>query len=270
MDWTLYGLLLGGALVSVAAVLPYAFTINADKLTQAPFSLPVMALVSLLQSGILFAIGTGLGLLAIDYTGLSLPHFTAIVEGASVTPIIRDIAPLAIAAGVLVGIAIVGLEVLVFQDHLPEELRERSAKTALWKRAGACLYGGWGEEVLMRLFLVTALAWSGGLIWATGDGLPTDAVLWGAIVLASVVFGLGHLPATAAITPLTRILVIRALLLNGIGGLVFGYLYWQEGLLVAMLAHMSTDVVLHIIAPIFQPLAAKHSENNQPAYSVVE
>jgi membrane protease YdiL (CAAX protease family) len=37
------------------------------------------------------------------------------------------------------------------------------------------------------------------------------------------------------------------MLLNSIGGLVFGWLYWRQGLLAAMVAHFSADVVLHVI-----------------------
>jgi membrane protease YdiL (CAAX protease family) len=44
--------------------------------------------------------------------------------------------------------------------------------------------------------------------------------------------------------------IVRALLLNGIGGIVFGWLYWKRGLLAAMLAHFSADVVLHVVVPL--------------------
>lgn len=39
-------------------------------------------------------------------------------------------------------------------------------------------------------------------------------------------------------------LLIRGLLLNGVGGLVFGFAYWQVGLEAAMLAHLTADLVL--------------------------
>jgi hypothetical protein len=39
-------------------------------------------------------------------------------------------------------------------------------------------------------------------------------------------------------------LVTRALTLNGVAGIAFGYLYWRHGLEAAMLAHMSTHLVL--------------------------
>jgi membrane protease YdiL (CAAX protease family) len=72
---------------------------------------------------------------------------------------------------------------------------------------------------------------------------------WSAIVIAAVLFGAGHLPATAALTPLTLVVVSRAIVLNGIAGVAFGVLYWRNGLEAAMLAHFGSDVVLHVLAP---------------------
>jgi membrane protease YdiL (CAAX protease family) len=38
--------------------------------------------------------------------------------------------------------------------------------------------------------------------------------------------------------------------LNGIGGLLYGWLYWRQGLTLAMVAHGGTDLVLHVLAPM--------------------
>jgi len=62
---------------------------------------------------------------------------------------------------------------------------------------------------------------------------------------------LGHLPATALITTLTPLVIFRALLLNGIGGVVFGWLYWKKGLESSMIAHFSADITLHVLFPLF-------------------
>jgi len=39
--------------------------------------------------------------------------------------------------------------------------------------------------------------------------------------------------------------------LNGIGGMVFGWLYWKKGLEFAIISHFSADIVLQIIVPVF-------------------
>jgi membrane protease YdiL (CAAX protease family) len=67
----------------------------------------------------------------------------------------------------------------------------------------ASFYGGISEEVMLRLFVMSLLAWLGSFISRTAEGKPTSAVFWISNILAAVLFGLGHLPATAMLIPLT-------------------------------------------------------------------
>jgi membrane protease YdiL (CAAX protease family) len=124
-------------------------------------------------------------------------------------------------------------------------MRDTFPIPALWKRLLACFYGGIDEEILLRLFLFSLLAWLIGFAWRLPDGKPTLGVLWVANIVAAVLFGLGHLPTTAALVTLTPLLVVRALLLNGLLGVAAGYLFWRYGLEAAMLAHFSADLVVH-------------------------
>jgi Type II CAAX prenyl endopeptidase Rce1-like len=103
----------------------------------------------------------------------------------------------------------------------------------------AMLYGGITEEILMRWGLMSLLVWIAWKVLKQGMTLPSQGIYQGAIVLAALVFGLLHLPATAAIVPLTPLVIIRALLLNGIAGIAFGWLFWQYSLEAAMLSHVS-------------------------------
>ena len=48
-------------------------------------------------------------------------------------------------------------------------------------------------------------------------------------------------------------MVLRTLLLNGIAGIAFGWLYWKRGIEMAMLAHFSADIVLHVVTPLLSP-----------------
>jgi hypothetical protein len=43
----------------------------------------------------------------------------------------------------------------------------------------------------------------------------------------------------------------RDLSINGVASLLFGYLCWKRGLEAAMLAHFSTDIMLHVVGPMF-------------------
>jgi membrane protease YdiL (CAAX protease family) len=111
------------------------------------------------------------------------------------------------------------------------------------------VYGAIDEEVLLRLGVMTFLAWALSRSAGRRAVMP-DALMWVSVVAAALLFGAGHLPATAALAPLTPIVVARAILLNGIGGVLYGWLYWRHGLALAMVAHGGTDLVLHVLAPI--------------------
>jgi membrane protease YdiL (CAAX protease family) len=160
--------------------------------------------------------------------------------------------PISIVLGVVAALVIIGLD-LVFQPLLLWELGDKAdllkptAQPAVWKGLLASFYGGITEEILLRLFVMSLLAWLGSFISRTPEGRPTRAVFWIANILAAILFGLGHLPAMSLLLPLTTLVVIRTTLLNAIGGIVFGWLYQTRGLESAMIAHFSADMVLHVL-----------------------
>jgi len=43
--------------------------------------------------------------------------------------------------------------------------------------------------------------------------------------------------------------ITEAIVNNGVIGIICGGLYWKKGLESAMIAHFSSDVVLHLIVP---------------------
>jgi membrane protease YdiL (CAAX protease family) len=57
-------------------------------------------------------------------------------------------------------------------------------------------------------------------------------------------FAAGHLPAVAAQLDLTPAIVARTLVLNGVAGLLYGWLFWRRHLEAAMVAHACTHLGL--------------------------
>ena len=112
------------------------------------------------------------------------------------------------------------------------------------------LYGGIIEEVMLRLFFMSLLAW---VIWklfcrrTDREHIPT-AVLIIANIIAALLFAASHLPATLMFFGrLTPLILFRCFLLNGGFGLVFGWLYRKYGIVYAMTAHASVHAVSKLI-----------------------
>jgi hypothetical protein len=144
----------------------------------------------------------------------------------------------------------------LMQPALPEALRAANNTEPNWLSSlTGMLYGGITEEILMRWGLMSLLVWIAWKWLKQGVTLPSQGMYQGAIVLAALVFGLLHLPATAAIVPLTPVVIIRALLLNGIAGIGFGWLFWQYSLEAAMLAHISFHAFTFVLSSLLARLA---------------
>nr|WP_225226233.1 CPBP family intramembrane glutamic endopeptidase [Komarekiella delphini-convector] len=142
------------------------------------------------------------------------------------------------------------------QHALPEALQAANNTERSWLNLlTAIFYGGITEEILMRWGLMSLLVWIAWKVFKQGITLPSQGIYQAAIVLAALVFGLLHLPATAAIVPLTPVVIIRALLLNGIVGIAFGWLFWQYSLEAAMLAHISVHAFTFVLSGLLARLA---------------
>ncbi len=248
-SWPEFGILFGAAVLGIACVLPYTLELTGEALQKAQDRMRqprwVLLLLQSGQSVVLLGVATGLGLLLAHSSGLGAPLVAGLLAGRPVAAQALMLILPAVFLGVASSTAMLILEITVFWPRLPQTMRETVPIPALWKRLLASLYGAIDEEILLRLFVLSLLAWLIGFVWHLPGGRPTIGALWLANILAAVLFGLGHLPATAALVKLTPLLIIRAVLLNGVIGVASGYLFWRYGLEAAMLAHFSADLVLH-------------------------
>ena len=110
-------------------------------------------------------------------------------------------------------------------------------------------YGGVIEELMLRLFFMSAIAFALKLLSRRAD--VTDGQLIMANIISALLFAAGHLPATAMTLALTPMIIFRCFLLNGGVGLLFGRLYRKYGIGYAMLAHAGCHVISKLIWILF-------------------
>jgi len=102
------------------------------------------------------------------------------------------------------------------------------------------------EEVTFRLFLLSAVAWLAGRFLRSPEG---SRPFLAGLLVSTLAFGLAHLPAWAAATSVHGPLVAVVLALNGLAGLLFGWVFWRWGLVYAILCHFAGDVVIQALGP---------------------
>ncbi|MCK9152266.1 CPBP family intramembrane metalloprotease [Methanobacterium alcaliphilum] len=230
--------------------MPYTFTLQAELLENSPVPLYVLLVVQLIQSIVLFVIAIFIGLSLVKKVGLGLPIIEGWLEGKEVKEYLKSILGISIGLGILAGVLIIGIDYLFSFAGVSINITQASINPPAWQGFLASFYGGINEEILLRLFLMTLIAWIIFKIRKTTEGTPTNIGMWLAIILAAIIFGAGHLPAVMSLTTLTPMVIIRTILLNAVGGIIFGWLYWKKGLESAMVSHFSADIVLHVIVPL--------------------
>ena len=249
INWRNFWILLVMVGVGLIALIPYGLTLEGESLSLAmlPVLLPQFIVQIMLYSALLW-----IGLRLSPMVGLELPLLTGKAEGKT-----WKIVLLAVSLGLLTGVVMILLDGFVFAPRLEAELSmledlSGSITPPRWQGFLASFYGGIVEEVMMRLFLMTLIIWVGSRF--NKEKKPSRLVIWFAILFAGLAFGLAHLPTAVVMgVPLTPLYILRTLVLN-CAGLLYGWLYWKKGFESAMIAHFSTDIVVHVFGAMLLSL----------------
>ena len=147
------------------------------------------------------------------------------------------------------GLLLILPDLLIFGNYSDAIRDSCAAKPTIPFLLASVIYGGVIEEVMLRLFTMSLLAFLLQKLFRQESG--TTGVRITANVIAALLFAAGHLPATAMTLGITPMILIRCFLLNGGLGLLFGWLYRKYGLRYAMLAHAGCHVVSKLIWMLF-------------------
>lgn len=246
ISWKSFFVLLTISLLSIVCVFPYILSIQGELLRQIGQPIWIIFIMQFVQSTILFSIAIFFGLFFTKKINFKLPLIEAILEKRDYKNIIKDILGKSILFGIATALIIYISDTLFTLSGALISTHQNYAP--VWQKLLAAVYGGTTEEILLRLFLMTFFIWISMKIFKKDQPTKTGIII--SIFLAAIIFGLGHLPLTASLTELNPLIVTRAIVLNGIGGIIFGWLFWKKGLESAMIAHFTTDIFLLTLLPL--------------------
>ncbi|HWK21835.1 MAG TPA: CPBP family intramembrane glutamic endopeptidase [Ureibacillus sp.] len=216
-----------------------------------PIPLSVLSVISALQIMIISFVLAYIGIKLARKTGFKLNLLDALFKKEKVTIDSKSVIKALIFGGIT-AFVITASDRFYFQNKIGL-LGEMEQNFSLIGLLAGVFYGGVFEEIMLRLLVMSLFVWLMlKLFRQTVQSLPSF-YYWVAIIIASLLFAAGHLPATKLLSgELTNILILRCFLLNGIGGIFFGYLYWKKGLEYAIFAHMFTHIAMQIVfIPLF-------------------
>ena len=200
--------------------------------------LPSMVFLATLTIPSLF-IGFRLG----RQVGLSLdkPHQSyARTEGLS--PVV-----FVVASSILLGLFLLGVRQFSL-PYLPEEIPQYGFRRVIGGflvSVGAAI----GEEVWFRFGLMTLLLW-----FIRNVFRPKSISLlhvWIVMFIVAIGFGAAHLPQLVAYGAGSQFAIWGTMIGNLLVSFLYGWCYWRCGLVSAIGAHFTLDLVLHVLPALF-------------------
>ncbi len=229
-----------GAVAITVAVIPRLAELHA-----LPMPVSVLMVASLCQSALLIGLAVWAGTSLSPAVGLHAAIFEAAVTSRPLSPAFRA----QVWSGLLAG-AVAGGLLLAFSSYAPAPIAAVQGRFNLPLLA-RILYGGITEELLLRWGVMTTLLWLTWRFIHRRRGVPGAGSVWIAIATSALLFGLGHLPAAAAlIGHLSAGVIFFIVGANAMFGVLFGYLFWRFGLEAAMIAHGTAHAVSYLFAQL--------------------
>jgi hypothetical protein len=244
-----FGVLLAASLLASLASIPFAVRTGNQPATRSPSLSPksFWSVVICFEAALsALAIATGLWLE--NGVDLRAPLVIQVLAGepSPLRELKRGIA-LAVAVGFGTGTVIAALRIAL-RSLTPVPFRPATGFMVLvWARLLAAFAAGVREEIWFRFGLMTGLLWGATHVLRTTSN--NAAVFWASNVVIALAFGVIHLGQARVLYGLTASYVAFILLLNGVASLVFGWIYWRQGLFAAVAAHGCADVVLQVFSP---------------------
>lgn len=230
----------------MAAPGPVAIAWLALPLLVTPNSLPVpvetLQTATAAQGIVLTALAAAVGALLGAKVGLRAPAISAIATRGDVYSALRPQLLPGVVGGVMGAAIIVG-----FYAGAPSALAAVLGQSSI-PLIARVLYGGITEEILVRWGLMTFLVWAAWRLLGRGTATPPAYVVWIAIGLSAMVFGVSHVPSVAlAMGSIPAPIVAYITFGNAMFGVVAGYLFWRYGLEVAISAHVLAHLIAYVV-----------------------
>jgi hypothetical protein len=225
----LFCLSLPGVLIAIPRLISVLLAENSEELREriSRFAIAQTLVMTFLMSlaGTVFSLRTGLNASLLD----------ALLQGQSVLALIQKM----VLPTLLYTLGGLLIFLVLYYGLVGSILDLKSLQVMRKIRAGirpdGCILYSVVEEVLARWGLMNVTVFF-GILFA---GQKSAAVIWISIFFSGIFFGLSQLPAYfAAGSMASRRFIFSILLLNLWQAILFGWLFWQYGLVAAIVSHM--------------------------------
>lgn len=149
--------------------------------------------------------------------------------------------------GVFIGIVLLGL--LKIQEYVLPMGTAKSKHPSATPNLFASFSAGITEEIIFRLGFMSLIV--SAILYLNKTKEPSNRNIWTGNIITALLFGLIHIPMSSNYFELTPIVIGTTVIGNVVTGTTFGWIFWRYGLIMAMIAHFTFDIVFHVIGSPF-------------------
>ena len=237
-------LLLG--LIGVFSLLTSGFSPeNLPPEVLAMFSQEQLRYMMLVNPAFLVIMSVLAGSLVLERTGLTVPFIESLILGSAKGSILSNQLKWGVPLGLITGI-ILYFFARWFEHMLPGEFAMLASdfEPSIPMKI---LYGGITEEIMLRFGLMSVFVWLFSKLFKKLN----PAVYWVSIILAAILFGMGHLGILfKAIETPSAAIIFYVLTGNSIAGLVLGWIYWKKGLEASIFGHICMHLSMILLLSV--------------------
>jgi hypothetical protein len=100
------------------------------------------------------------------------------------------------------------------------------------------------EEILFRFFALSLFTWLAMKILRRPQ--PTGAIVWPANILVASAFAGLHLLPAGQLLAMNQIATTAAIVLATVAGALLGWVYWRQGLVMAIFTHALAGLAIYL------------------------
>lgn len=234
IDWplviVLFCLSIPGVLIAIKRLIYFLLPENSEELKKR------IGRFAVIQTLVLVFILCLAGAILSQNTGLRAAHLDAMLYGKAGISILLPILLPAIGYALLSLVIFLGFYHVLAKRLIDEKSLQimHNLRIALGLD-GCVLYGGVVEEIIGRWGLMN-LATFFAIIFMQHT---TNLIIWISILVSALIFSAGQIPAyLAAGCSSSRKFIYSHTLLSASQSVIFGYVFWQYGLVCSIISHM--------------------------------
>ena len=152
---------------------------------------------------------------------------------------LKDSVPFIVSAAAIIALLELSFD-FIFQNWLPEIFQPQFSVPTIAQALSSVFYAGLAQEMLLRFGVMTAIIY----VLSSQGKMITEMHYYIGIVFTAILYAFSQYNAILGYVDFSFFLILRILLLSGLAGILYGWLYKTFHFEAAVLSHVLANTII--------------------------